>query len=163
MKNRDDDNHSKRAHDITYILRKYAELEKMPIKLKCVLAEAAATIESLRKEIESLKNRKMRLKYSCEREEVDSGCKYADNCFDCPFPDCILTTRDLDDTEDEAMAKRHGIVETAMLVNKLHDSGMDVKKIASVLDRDIPLVKRDLIIAREEMKRNAEQAGHREG
>ena len=145
---------------IVETLRSYASQSDISPMLKCVLAEAAATIESLEREIDALRNKKMRKQYSRGRDEVDSGCKYADDCFECPFPDCVLTTSELDDTEEEALAKRKIVVETAMIVKRLYDSGMNVEKISFILNRDLPLVQRDLIIAREELKRNAEQTGH---
>lgn len=105
----------------------------------------------------------MRMKYSRDREEVDSGCKYADNCFDCPFPDCALTMTDVRELERDVTENRKAIIERAKYVKKMRDSGKKLKQIAIEMDCSVKAVKRDIIIAKEEERKSAEQAGHQEG
>lgn len=96
----------------------------------------------------------MRMKYSRDRKEVESGCKYADNCFECPFPDCIITTHEADDTEDDYALEREVILERAKYVKSLRDGGMKQIDIARELNCSVKTVRRDLIIAKEEERKN---------
>lgn len=105
----------------------------------------------------------MRMKYSRDREEVDSGCKYAENCFECPFPDCALTMTDVRELERDVTENRKAIIERAKYVKKMRDSGKKLRQIAIEMDCSVKAVKRDIIIAKEEERKSAEQAGHQEG
>ena len=104
----------------------------------------------------------MRMKYSRDREEVDSGCKYAENCFKCPFPDCALTMTDVRELERDVTENRKAIIERAKYVKKMRDSGKKLRQIAIEMDCSVKAVKRDIIIAKEEERKSAEQAGHQE-
>lgn len=103
------------------------------------------------------------MKYSRDREEVDSGCKYAENCFECPFPDCALTMTDVRELERDVTENRKAIIERAKYVKKMRDSGKKLRQIAIEMDCSVKAVKRDIIIAKEEERKSAEQAGHQEG
>lgn len=105
----------------------------------------------------------MRMKYSRDREEVDSGCKYAENCFECPFPDCALTMTDVRELERDVTENRKAIIERAKYVKKMRDSGKKLRQIAIEMDCSVKAVKRDIIIAKEEERKSAEQTGHQEG
>ena len=105
----------------------------------------------------------MRMKYSRDREEVDSGCKYAENCFECPFPDCVLNMKDVRELERDSTDDREAIVERAKYVKKMRDSGKKLRQIAIEMDCSVKAVRRDIIIAKEEERKSAEQTGHQEG
>ena len=105
---------------------------------------------------------KMKYKYDAYREEVDVGCKYAENCFKCPFSDCIASSREVDDAEGDYSLERSIILERAKYVKRLKDGGMKTLDIANKLNCEIKTVRRDIIIAQEEEKRVAEQNGHQE-
>lgn len=105
----------------------------------------------------------MRMKYSRDREEVDSGCKYAENCFECPFPDCALTMTDVRELERDVTENRKAIIERAKYVKKMRDSGKKLRQIAIEMDCSVKAVRRDIIIAKEEERKSAEQTGHQEG
>ena len=96
----------------------------------------------------------MRMKYSRDREEVDSGCKYAENCFECPFPDCALTMTDVRELERDVTENRKAIVERAKYVKKMRDSGKKLRQIANEMDCSVKAVKRDIIIAKEEERKH---------
>ena len=96
----------------------------------------------------------MRMKYSRDREEVDSGCKYAENCFECPFPDCALTMTDVRELERDVTENRKAIIERAKYVKKMRDSGKKLRQIANEMDCTVKAVKRDIIIAKEEERKN---------
>ena len=102
------------------------------------------------------------MKYSRDREEIESGCKYAENCFECPFPDCIISMHEASDTEEDYLVERQIILETARYVKKLRDKGMKYRQIAIEMNLPISSVRRYIIIAKEEEKKNAEQTGHKE-
>lgn len=104
----------------------------------------------------------MRMKYSQDREEIESGCKYAENCFECPFSDCIISMHEASDTEEDYKDEREQILERARLVKAMYDNGMKPRDIAIKMNCLITVVRRDLVIAREEERKNAEQAGHQE-
>ena len=98
----------------------------------------------------------MKIKYNSRMEEVETGCKYAENCFECPFPDCIIGMDEVGDTEEDYTVKREVIIERAKYVKSLRDGGMTIEQIAHELNCAKKTVKRDLIIARmEEEKENA--------
>lgn len=94
------------------------------------------------------------MKYSRDREEVDSGCKYAENCFECPFPDCALTMTDVRELERDVAENRKAIIERAKYVKKMRDSGKKLRQIAIEMDCSVKAVKRDIIIAKEEERKN---------
>lgn len=96
----------------------------------------------------------MRMKYSRDREEIESGCKYAENCFECPFSDCIISMHEASDTEEDYMFERQHILERARYVKHLKDSGMKLRDIATEMNCPITTVRRDLIIAKEEERKN---------
>ena len=96
----------------------------------------------------------MRMKYSRDREEVDSGCKYAENCFECPFPDCVITMSDVRELERDFTENRKAIVERAKYVKKMRDSGKKLRQIANEMDCSVKAVKRDIIIAKEEERKH---------
>jgi DNA invertase Pin-like site-specific DNA recombinase len=102
----------------------------------------------------------MKMKYSADREEIETGCKYAENCFECPFSDCVIGYKDVDDTEEDYKHERKLILERARYVKSLRDSGMKLLDIANTLNCTVKTVRRDIIIAKEEEKKNAEQDGH---
>lgn len=104
----------------------------------------------------------MKVKYSSDREEIETGCKYAEDCFNCPFSDCVIGYKDVDDTEDDYKHERPLILERAKYVKSLRDSGMKILDIANMLNCATKTVRRDIIIAKEEERKNAEQAGHQE-
>lgn len=99
----------------------------------------------------------MRMKYSQDREEIESGCKYAENCFECPFSDCIISMHEASDTEEDYMYERNHILERARYVKKLYDDGKKLREIASLMNAPITTVRRDLIIAKEEERKHVEQ------
>lgn len=87
---------------------------------------------------------------------MDTGCKYSENCFECPFPDCIISMKEVRDTEEDYTIKREIIMERAKYVMSLKNSGLSITGIASMLNCSKETVKRDLIIAKaEEEKENA--------
>lgn len=102
----------------------------------------------------------MKYKFDSNRGEVDTGCKYAENCFECPFPDCIISMNEVCDTEDDYTIKREVVLERAKYVKSLRDGGMKIAEIASALNCTRETVKKDLIIAKtEEEKENACENG----
>lgn len=96
----------------------------------------------------------MRMKYSRDREEIESGCKYAENCFECPFSDCIISMHEASDTEEDYMFERQHILERARHVKRMKDSGKKIKQIAIEMNCPVSTVRRDLIIAKEEERKN---------
>ena len=48
----------------------------------------------------------MKARITKNRGEVEVGCKYANNCFECPFKDCILPMNAIRDTEEEYLKDR---------------------------------------------------------
>lgn len=104
----------------------------------------------------------MKVKYAADRKEIETGCKYAENCFECPFSDCVIGYKDVDDTEEDYKHERKLILERARYVKSLRDSGMKLLDIANTLNCTVKTVRRDIIIAKEEEKKNAEQTGHKE-
>ena len=104
----------------------------------------------------------MRMKYSRDREEIESGCKYAENCFECPFPDCIISMHEASDTEEDYLVERQIILETARYVKKLRDKGKRYREIAGEMNMPVSTVRRYVIIAQEDERKNAEQVGHQE-
>lgn len=101
----------------------------------------------------------MKYKYDSCREEVDVGCKYADNCFKCPFDDCIVTMHEVDDEEPEYMAQRQIILGRVAYVKKLKEEDkMSVRSIARLLKCSEKSVRNDLIIAKTLLEgKNVEQ------
>ena len=76
------------------------------------------------------------------------GCKYANNCFECPFDDCILSMNDIRDTEEEYLKDREVLLGRVKYVKKLRDDGLSIRKIARELNCAEKTVKNDLIIAK---------------
>ena len=90
----------------------------------------------------------MKYRYDKYREEVDVGCKFANNCFECPFSDCIISMTDVSELEEDYSAKREVIVERAKYVKSLFDGGMSRTDIAKLMNCAVKTVKIDLIIAK---------------
>lgn len=101
----------------------------------------------------------MKVRVSCEREEVDSGCIYAENCFSCPFPDCVCQRCELDIGGEELQRRRKAVREKAMAIKNMRDSGMTINQIVASTRHSVKFVKKYLIIAEQEEK-NAESDGH---
>lgn len=76
------------------------------------------------------------------------GCKYANNCFECPFKDCILPMNAIRDTEEEYLKDREVLLGRVKYVKKLRDDGLSIRKIARELNCAERTVKNDLIIAK---------------
>ena len=89
----------------------------------------------------------MKYKYDAYRDEVDVGCKYADNCFNCPFDDCIMSEDEVDDNAAECMEKRQMLLDRLSRIKKLWDDGMSIRGIAKMLKISEKKVSRDLNIA----------------
>lgn len=90
----------------------------------------------------------MKARIAKNRSEVDVGCKYANNCFECPFKDCILPMSDIRDTEEEYLKDREVLLGRVKYVKKLRDDGLSIRKIARELNCAERTVKNDLIIAK---------------
>ena len=75
------------------------------------------------------------------------GCKYANNCFECPFKDCILPMNAIRDTEEEYLKDREVLLGRVKYVQRLRDEGLSIRKIAKELNCAERTVKNDLIIA----------------
>lgn len=89
----------------------------------------------------------MKYKYDSCRDEVDVGCKYADNCFNCPFDDCIMPDDEVDDDVTEYMEKRQMVIERVSRIKGLWDDGMSIRGIAKMLKISEKKVSSDLNIA----------------
>lgn len=89
----------------------------------------------------------MKARISKNRSEVDVGCKYANNCFECPFKDCILPMNAIRDTEEEYLKDREVLLGRVKYVKKLRDDGLSIRKIARELNCAERTVKNDLIIS----------------
>ena len=76
------------------------------------------------------------------------GCKYANNCFECPFDDCILSMNDIRDTEEEYLKDREVLLGRVKYVKQLKDKKLSNRKIAKLLNCAEGTVKNDLIIAK---------------
>lgn len=99
----------------------------------------------------------MKIKYDESREEIDVGCIYADNCFECPFSDCICQADEMGIQGEELQQRRIGVREKAAYIKKLRDEGMKIQDIASSMEWPSKVVRRYLIIAKqEEKKKDAE-------
>lgn len=90
----------------------------------------------------------MKARITKNRCEVEVGCKYANNCFECPFKDCILPMSDIRDTEEEYLKDREVLLGRVKYVKKLRDDGLSIRKIARELNCAERTVKNDLIIAK---------------
>ena len=64
---------------------------------------------------------------------------------------------EVDDTEEDYMFERQHILERARYVKSLKDNGMKMREIATEMNCPITTVRRDLIIAKEEERKNAKQ------
>ena len=90
----------------------------------------------------------MKARISKNRGEVEVGCKYANNCFECPFDDCILPMNDIRDTEEEYLKDREVLLGRVKYVKQLKDKKLSNRKIAKLLNCAERTVKNDLIIAK---------------
>ena len=100
----------------------------------------------------------MKIRYDRTRDEIDVGCIYAENCFECPFDDCACSINELDLPPDKIIEKRKEVLETARIVKHMYDSGKGWREIAEQLSWSIGTVKKYLIVAEQEEKKNAKQA-----
>ena len=89
----------------------------------------------------------MKARITKNRGEVEVGCKYANNCFECPFKDCILPMNAIRDTEEEYLKDREVLLGRVKYVKKLRDDGLSIRKIARELNGAERTVKNDLIIS----------------
>lgn len=89
----------------------------------------------------------MKARITKNRGEVEVGCKYANNCFECPFKDCILPMNAIRDTEEEYLKDREVLLGRVKYVQRLRDEGLSIRKIAKELNCAERTVKNDLIIA----------------
>lgn len=94
----------------------------------------------------------MKVRVSCEREEVDSGCIYADDCFDCPFPDCVCQRDELELEGDELELRRKAVREKARAIKKMRDKGMTINQIVAKTRRSEKYIRKYLILAEQEDK-----------
>ena len=76
------------------------------------------------------------------------GCKYANNCFECPFKDCILPMNAIRDTEEEYLKDREVLLGRVKYVKQLKGKKLSNRKIAKLLNCAEKTVKNDLIIAK---------------
>ena len=76
------------------------------------------------------------------------GCKFFNNCFECPFDDCILPMNAIRDTEEEYLKDMEVLLGRVKYVKKLRDDGLSIRKIARELNCAERTVKNDLIIAK---------------
>lgn len=75
----------------------------------------------------------MKIRYDDSREEIDVGCIYADNCFECPFSDCICK-RDEMEIQGEELEKRRAMVREAVgRVKEMKSKGMKMPEIAKAM------------------------------
>lgn len=79
-----------------------------------------------------------KVRFDEEREPVESGCIYHDNCFTCPWPECLLNVPKL----------KVDAVVTAAKIRKLAAEGCSKKEIARKLDKSIRTIDRHLKQAR---------------
>lgn len=100
----------------------------------------------------------VKIKYDRSRNEIDVGCVYAENCFECPFDDCACSINELDLPPDKIIEKRKEVLETARIVKHMYDSGIGWSEIAGQLSWPIRTVKKYLVVAKQEEKKNAKQA-----
>ena len=89
----------------------------------------------------------MKARITKNRGEVEVGCKYANNCFECPFKDCMLPMSDIRDTEEEYLKDREVLLGRVKYVKKLRDEGLSIRKIAKELNCAERTIKKDLIVA----------------
>lgn len=94
----------------------------------------------------------MKVRVSCEREEVDSGCIYAENCFSCPFPDCVCQRCELDIGGEELQRRRKAVREKAKAIKKMRDKGMTINQIVAKTRRSEKYIRKYLILAEQEDK-----------
>ena len=102
---------------------------------------------------------KLLIKYDKDREEVEVGCIYAENCFECPFDDCVCATNDMELCGAELDRRRKEVLDTAKRIKALVDGGMKLSKVAGEMEWPTRIVKRYLIIAKREEEKDAKQAG----
>lgn len=90
----------------------------------------------------------MKARITKNRGEIEVGCKYANNCFECPFDDCILPMNAIRDTEEEYLKDREVLLGRVKYVKQLKDKKLSNRKIAKLLNCAEKTVKNDLIIAK---------------
>ena len=89
----------------------------------------------------------MKARISKNRSEVEVGCKYANNCFECPFKDCILPIDGIMDSEEKYLKDRETLLGRAKYVKQLRDEGLSIRRIAKELNCAEKTIKKDLIVA----------------
>lgn len=101
----------------------------------------------------------MKARINKNRAEVEVGCKYAVNCFECPFNDCILPMEETTKTEEYYLKDRELLLGRVKYVKQLRDSGLSIRKIAQTLGCAEKTIKKDLIMAKTLLKedKDAEQ------
>lgn len=94
----------------------------------------------------------MKARITKNRSEVEVGCKYAENCFECPFPDCVLPMEETTKTEEYYLKDRELLIGRVKYVKQLRDCGLSIRKIAQTLKCAEKTVKKDLIMAKTLLK-----------
>ena len=89
----------------------------------------------------------MKARINKNRAEVEVGCKYAENCFECPFSDCILPMDETTKTEEYYLKDRELLLGRVKYVKQLRNFGLSIRKIAQTLGCAEKTVKKDLIMA----------------
>lgn len=95
----------------------------------------------------------MKIRYDDSREEIDVGCIYADNCFECPFDDCICQADEMGIQGEELEQRRISVRQKAAYVKHQRDMGKKISEIASEMDWPAKVVKRYLLIAKQEERK----------
>ena len=90
----------------------------------------------------------MKKQFSNGRKEVEVGCKYANNCFECPFDDCVVSMDEICRPEEEYMKDRELLMGQVKYDKALRDEGLSIRRIAQTLRVAEKTVKKDLILAK---------------
>ena len=90
----------------------------------------------------------MKRQYEKDRGDVDVGCLYFNDCFNCPFPDCVASTKSVAFDCEDIDASREIAMARAKQVKAMRDSGMTMLSIATALSITKSDVSRDLIVAK---------------
>ena len=96
----------------------------------------------------------MKIRYDDSRKEIDVGCIYADNCFECPFSDCICQTDEMGIQGEELEQRRISVRKKVECVKQMHDKGMKITQMAKVMDLPDKVIRRYLYVAIQEEKKN---------
>lgn len=92
----------------------------------------------------------MKIRYDNSREEIDVGCIYADNCFECPFSDCICRKEEME-IQGEELEQRRSIVRADIeRVRNLKKQGMKTSDIADVIGLPEVVVRRYLYVIKQQ-------------